>query len=45
MFVLGDNRATSVDSRSSVIGCINVDEIVGKVLLRIWPLREISIIR
>ena len=45
VFVLGDNRATSVDSRSSVIGCINVDEIVGKVLLRIWPLREISIIR
>ena len=45
VFVLGDNRATSVDSRSSVIGCINVDEIVGKVLLRIWPLKEISIIR
>lgn len=45
VFVLGDNRATSVDSRSSVIGCIDVNEIVGKVLLRIWPLREISIIR
>ena len=45
VFVLGDNRATSVDSRSSVIGCVDVNEIVGKVLLRIWPLREISIIR
>lgn len=44
-FVLGDHRSTSVDSRSSVIGCISVDEIVGKVLLRIWPLKDIGFVK
>lgn len=38
LFVLGDNRATSVDSRNSLIGCISIDEIVGKIVFRIWPL-------
>ncbi len=42
LFVLGDHRATSVDSRSSVIGCINVDEIVGKMFFRVWPLEDIG---
>lgn len=42
LFVLGDHRATSVDSRSSVIGCINVDEIVGKMFFRVWPLEGIG---
>ncbi|MCD8035851.1 MAG: signal peptidase I [Clostridiales bacterium] len=36
-FVMGDNRATSIDSRSSAIGCIETDQIVGKVMLKIWP--------
>lgn len=44
-FVLGDHRSTSVDSRSSVIGCISVDEIVGKILLRIWPLKDIGFVK
>ncbi|MCD8074843.1 MAG: signal peptidase I [Lachnospiraceae bacterium] len=43
-FVMGDNRTTSIDSRSSVIGCIEVDQIVGKVILRVWPLKQISLI-
>lgn len=43
-FVMGDNRVTSVDSRSSVIGCIEKDQIVRKVIFRIWPLRNISLI-
>ncbi|MCD8053973.1 MAG: signal peptidase I [Lachnospiraceae bacterium] len=34
-FVMGDNRSTSIDSRSSVIGCIEKDQIVGRVILRI----------
>ncbi len=42
-FVLGDNRETSVDSRSSVIGCIEDDQIVGKVIFRIWPLSGIAL--
>lgn len=45
LFVLGDHRATSVDSRSSVIGCINVDEIVGKMFFRVWPLKDIGAVQ
>lgn len=37
-FVLGDHRATSIDSRSTVIGCVDREQVVGKVLCRIWPL-------
>lgn len=43
-FVLGDHRETSIDSRSTVIGCIEKDQIVGKLILRIWPLQKISLI-
>ena len=37
MFLLGDNRETSVDSRSTDFGCISVEEVLGKVFLRVWP--------
>ncbi len=43
-FVMGDNRTTSIDSRSSAIGCIEEDQIVGKVFMRVWPLKSISLI-
>ncbi|MCC8167929.1 MAG: signal peptidase I [Clostridiales bacterium] len=43
-FVMGDSRTTSIDSRSSAIGCIESDQIVGKVILRIWPFDRISIV-
>ncbi len=43
-FVMGDNRATSVDSRSSAIGCIDIDQVVGKVILRVWPIKNFSLI-
>lgn len=45
VFVLGDNRTTSIDSRSSVVGCINVDEIVGKMFFRVWPLEDIGSVK
>lgn len=41
-FLMGDHRSTSIDSRSSVIGCVEQDQLVGKLLLRVWPLSEIS---
>ena len=37
-FVMGDNRSTSIDSRSSIVGCISEDQIVGKIVFRVWPL-------
>lgn len=44
-FVLGDHRSVSVDSRSTTIGCVERDQIVGKVFLRIWPIRSLSWIK
>lgn len=37
-FVMGDHRATSADSRSTAIGCIAEEEIVGRIVFRVWPL-------
>ena len=43
-FVMGDKRETSIDSRSSVIGCIPQDQIVGKIFCKFWPLSEFEFI-
>lgn len=43
-FVMGDHRATSVDSRSSAIGCVSEEQVVGKVLASIWPLDSLGLI-
>ena len=37
VFVMGDHRDVSVDSRSSTIGCIAEEQIVGKIVFRVWP--------
>jgi signal peptidase I len=42
VFVMGDHRATSVDSRSTSVGCIANEAIVGEVMIRIWPLEQIG---
>lgn len=36
-FCMGDNRATSVDSRHSEVGCISEEQVVGRIVFRIWP--------
>lgn len=41
-FVLGDERETSIDSRNSLIGAISEDEIIGKVIFKVWPIKEIG---
>ena len=42
-FVMGDHRATSVDSRHSSVGCVAQEQIVGKIIFRIWPLNKLTI--
>lgn len=44
IFVLGDHRATSVDSRNTAVGCVAQEQIVGKIVFRIWPIDKIGIV-
>lgn len=44
-FVMGDHRSTSIDSRNSTVGCIGNDEVIGKILIRIWPFSGIGLIK
>ncbi len=43
LFVLGDHRSTSMDSRYSIVGCISKEQVVGKILIRIWPVDRIEL--
>ena len=38
VFVMGDNRATSIDSRNTAVGCVAEEQIVGRIVFRLWPL-------
>ena len=42
IFVMGDNRLVSIDSRNTAIGCISEEQIVGKIVYRVWPLSQIG---
>lgn len=42
VFVMGDYRSVSVDSRSTTVGCVAEEQIVGKLVLRIWPLNTMT---
>lgn len=44
IFVMGDHRLTSVDSRTTVVGCIAEEYIIGKVIFRMWPWEKIGTI-
>ena len=37
-FVMGDNRSVSSDSRSSQVGCVAEEQVIGKLIFRLWPL-------
>ncbi len=44
-FVMGDHRATSIDSRNTAVGCVSNDMVIGKILLRVWPLEGFGIVK
>lgn len=43
-FLMGDKRSTSVDSRHTSVGCISQDQIVGKIVFRVWPLEKFGFV-
>lgn len=44
VFVMGDHRSTSVDSRNTAVGCVSDEQIVGKIVFRVWPLLRVGVL-
>lgn len=42
IFVMGDHRSTSIDSRSTAVGCVADEYIIGRVFFRVWPWKRIG---
>lgn len=45
LFVMGDHRSVSIDSRSSAVGCVSEEQIVGKIEFRVWPFDKFGSIK
>ena len=45
VFVLGDHRSVSIDSRNTAVGCVASEQIVGKIIYRVWPLKNFGRIK
>lgn len=45
IFVLGDHRATSIDSRNTSVGSVDTENIVGRIVFCIWPLSDFGIVK
>jgi len=41
-FVMGDQRSISADSRNTAVGCVDKEQLVGKILFRVWPLKRMG---
>lgn len=42
LFVMGDHRNVSIDSRTEAVGCVSEEQIVGRLVMRIWPISKIG---
>lgn len=45
IFVMGDNREASIDSRNKTIGTIAEEQIVGKLIFKVWPLEDLGVVK
>ena len=44
IFVMGDHRSVSVDSRNTALGCVSYDQIVGRLIVRVWPFDVLGLV-
>ena len=45
IFVMGDHRSVSIDSRSTTVGCVAEEQIVGKIVFRVWPITALGTVQ
>lgn len=45
IFVVGDNRESSIDSRNKTIGTVSEEQVVGKLLFKVWPFSEVGFVK
>lgn len=45
IFVMGDHRSKSIDSRSKLVGCVSEEQVIGRVAFRLWPLQSIGFLK
>ena len=45
IFVMGDHRSTSVDSRNTAVGCVAQEQVVGKIVFRVWPFGRLGTVK
>ena len=45
IFVMSDLRSNSADSRNAAIGCVTDEQILGKLVFKVWPIRGLGFVK